>query len=250
MAVGVALLAVTCGCSSAHQYVAPSATTTPTAVVIRPTRGSTTSSSSPTTSSPAGTVASTTTAPPTTTTTAAPVTQPTAPATGLAALILNAAPSGYPRQPDDVGQTGPTDITKAALDDVSTNARRALLVTGFVGGYQRQWTSGDGFTIDQIFLYEFETAKGAQGYAQHWHDTLLSSNQGAALTSFTPAFIPGATGLQAQQSNVGSTGVVMFAKGTYAVEATVNSGALNGGQPLDMTGPATGLAVAQYQLLP
>jgi hypothetical protein len=203
------------------------------------------------TTAPAATVAtSTTTTIPPTTTTAAPVTQPTAPATGLAALILTTVPSGYTRQNDDVGDTGPTDITKAALDDVSTNARRALLVTGFVDGYQRQWASGDGFTLDQIFLYEFETPKGAQGYAQHWYDTLLSSNQGVALKSFTPAFVPGGLGLQAEQAKIGSTGVVMFAKGNYAVEATVNSGSLTGNTPVDASGPATALAVAQYQLLP
>ena len=122
-------------------------------------------------------------------------------------LILDTVPSGYVRQADDVGQTGPTNLAQAALDDVSPTARRALLVTGFVNGYQRQWTSTDGYTIDQVFLYQFSTPKGAQGYAQHWHDTLLSSNAGGpALQSFTPAFLPaGALGLQAQDKT-GSTG--------------------------------------------
>ncbi len=185
------------------------------------------------------------------TTTAAP-TATTAPAAGLASLILDTVPSGYVRQPDDVGQTGPTDLAQAALDDVSPTARRALLVTGFVSGYQRQWTSPDGYTIDQVFLYQFSTPKGAQGYAQHWHDTLLSSNAGGpALQSFTPAFLPaGALGLQAQDKT-GSTGVVMFATGNYAVEATVNGGVgAVGDPPADQSGPATSLALAQYQRLP
>lgn len=231
--------------------MAPSATTTPTAVIIRPTRGSTTSSSAPaatTTTVTSGAVTTTTSA--TTTTTAAPVTQPTAPATGLAALISDTVPSGYPRQADDIGQTGPTNIAQAADVDVSQNARRALLVTGFVTGYQRQWTSPDGYTIDQIFLYQFETPKGAQGYAQHWHDTLVKTNSGSPLQSFTPAFIPGALGLKTQDKT-GSTAVVMYAKGIYAVEATVNGGVSAPGDPaVDQSGPATGLGFAQYQRLP
>jgi hypothetical protein len=231
--------------------VAPSATTKPTAVIIRPTRASTTSSSAPgsTTTAPTVTSATTTTSP-ATTTTAAPATQPTAPLTGLAALILDTVPSGYARQADDIGQTGPTNIAQAADADVSKNARRALLVTGFVTGYQRQWTSPDGYTIDQVFLYEFETPKGAQGYAQHWRDTLVQTNSGSPLQSFTPAFIPGALGLQTQ-GNTGSTAVVMFAKGIYAVEATVNGGVLAPGDPaVDQSGPSTALGFAQYQRLP
>jgi hypothetical protein len=246
--VSFALLALMCGCSSAHKFVS-STSTTVTAVVIRPTRSSTTTSStSTTTTAPGGTV--TTGAATTTTATTAPVTQPTAPAVGLAALILNAVPSGYERQADDVAQTGPTNLAQAADTDQSQTARRALLVTGFVTGYQRQWTSPDGFTIDQIFLYEFQSPKGAQGYAQHWHDTLVQTNQvGSVLHSFTPAFIPGATGLQ-EGDSTGSTAVVMFAKGSYAVEATVNGGAPSSGAPIDQSGPATALAFAQYQGLP
>ena len=226
--------------------------TTATAVVIRPTRGSTTTTttSPAATTAPAGTVATTTTATPVTSTTVAPVTQPTAPATGLAALILTTVPSGYNLQNDDVAQTGPTDLAQAADVDQSPSARRALLVTGFVTGYQRQWASPDGFTIDQIFLYEFQSPKGAQGYAQHWRDTLVSTNQvGTVLDSFTPAFIPGAFGLK-EGDKIGSTAVVMFAKGSYAVEATVNGGVGASGAPVDQSGPATSLAVAQYQTLP
>jgi hypothetical protein len=222
-------------------------------VIIRPTRGSTTSSppattTTTTTTAPTGTVV-TTTSPPTSTT-AAPVTQPTGPSTGLAALILDTVPSGYPRQPDDIGQTGPTNLAQAVEIDVSPNARRALLVTGFVTGYQRQWASPDGYTIDQDFLFEFQTPKGAQGYAQHWRDTLVKTNSGSPLQSFTPAFIPGSFGLETKDKT-GSTAVVMFAKGVYAVEATVNGGVLAPGDPaVDQSGPATALGLAQYQRLP
>jgi hypothetical protein len=166
-------------------------------------------------------------------------------------LILATVPSGYARDPDDVGQTGPTDAAKAAQDDVSRTARHALVVTGFVAGYQRQWTSPDGYTIDTDFLYQFQSAKGAQGYAQHWQDTLLRTNQQSfALQSFTPAFIPGGSGLEGRDKT-GSTAVVIFAKGLYAVEATVNAGtALPGAVAVDESGAATSLAAAQYSKLP
>jgi hypothetical protein len=242
------MLALTCGCSSAHQFEAATPTTA-TAVVIRPTRGSTTTTSPPATTVPTGTTATTATLPPTSTT-AAPVTEPTAPATGLGALILATVPSGYNRQNDDIAQTGPTNLAQAADVDQSPSARRALLVTGFVTGYQRQWTSPDGFTVDQVFLYEFQSPKGAQGYAQHWRDTLVSTNQvGTVLNSFTPAFVPGAFGLK-EGDKIGSTAVVMYAKGSYAVEATVNGGVAASGAPVDQSGPATALALAQYQSLP
>jgi hypothetical protein len=245
IATACALLALGSACSSAKPFVAPPTSTTLFS-------GPVTTRSSPATSSTTGASASSTTTEPAVTTTTAATTQPTVAPTSLAALILATAPSAYPRQPDDVGQTGPTNITEAALDDVSPNARRALLVTGFVNGYQRQWTSPDGYTIDQIFLYQFSTPKGAQGYAQHWHDTLLKTNQkGITLLAFTPAFLPGgALGLQSKDET-GSTAVVMFARGTYAVEATVNSGAaVVGSPPVDQSGAATALALAQYQRLP
>jgi hypothetical protein len=213
------------GCSSAKKDGAPPQTAPPTAAspANRPT---------------------TTTAPVTTTTAASHV------ESSLATLILTTVPSGYAQDPDDVGQTGPTDITQAALDDVSPTARHALVVTGFVGGYQRQWTSSDGYTIDQDFLYQFQTAKGAQGYAQHWRETLLATNQGVTLDSFTPGFLPGAFGLEDKDST-GSTAVVMFAKGDYAVEATVNGGsALLGAPPIDESDAAITLAAAQYSRLP
>ena len=105
-------------------------------------------------------------------------------------------------------------------------------MTGFVDGYQRQWTSSpDGYTIDQIFLYEFQTPEGRARATRSTGGTpCVQTNSGSPLQTFTPAFIPGAFGLQAQ-GKTGSTAVVMFAKGIYAVEATVNGGVLAAGDP-------------------
>jgi hypothetical protein len=199
--------------------------------------------------------ASTTTAPapttraPATTTTTRP--EPASPS-ALENLILRDVPGGFKLQSIKIADTGPTDLTKAALDDVTCNvgcdARQALTSAGFVDGYQRQWTSVDesGSTVNQdfIYLYEFRTPEGAQQYAQHWRETLLTSAQGAQVVGFTPAFIPGAVGLRVSD-RLGSTGVAIFAKGPYAVRAVVN-----GGPNVDQSGPVTALASLQHQQLP
>jgi hypothetical protein len=190
----------------------------------------------------------TTRAPSTTTTTRPDQTPPSA----LEGLILSDVPGGFKRQSDEIADTGPADLDKAALDDVTCNvgcdARQALTSAGFVDGYQRAWTSVDdaGSTVNQdyVYLYEFETPEGAQEYAQHWRETLLTSAQGAQIVSFTPAFIPGAVGLQVSD-RLGSTGVAIFAKGPYAVRAVVN-----GGPSVDQSGSVSALASQQYQNLP
>ena len=158
---------------------------------------------------------------------------------------------GYTRQSDDVADTGPTDLAKATLDDVGCNlscdARQELTSAGFERGFQRQWSNVDATgaqTQDFIFLYRFHAPNGAGRYAQHWRDTLLTTNQGAALEAFTPVNVPGGTGLRVTDKS-GSTGIVIFTKGQYAVKAQVT-----GGPNLDQSGPAGSLAALQFQRLP
>jgi hypothetical protein len=187
---------------------------------------------------------------PTTTIYAGPTTVAVPPPPGLADLILSTGPAGFEQQPDAVGDTGPTNLAKATNDDISQDGRRALLSAGFEAGYQRQWTSIDptGNTPNQdfVFLYRFATPAGAQSYVQHWQVTLLTTNTSSAtIQSFTPPFIPGAIGLSAIDSKQGSTGVVLFAKGQYAVQALVI-----GGPSVDQSGSASDMAYAQYQRLP
>jgi len=196
----------------------------------------------PTTTAPAS---STSRAPSTTTT------RPKPPPNALEGLILGEVPRGLKRQSDDISDTGPTDLEKAALEDVSCNvgcdARQELTSAGFVQGYQRAWAGVDdsgASANDYIYLYEFETADGARQYARHWRDTLLTSAQGAQVVSFTPAFIPGAVGLRVGD-RLGSTGVAIFTKGPYAVRAVVNATG-----NVDESGPVTDLASQQYQNLP
>lgn len=207
-------------------------------------------SSSAGSSPPTTTVGSTIPPPRHTTTTAKGGPPTTTPGDPLAALILGDIPF-YTRQPDDIADTGPTDLAKATLDDVGCNlgcaARRELTSAGFEHGFQRQWSNVDSSgaqTQAFIFLYRFHTPAGAARYAQHWRDTLLTTNQGAAVQEFTPANLPGASGLRVSDK-AGSSGVVIVAKGQYAVKSQVT-----GGPDVDQSGPAGALAALQYARLP
>ncbi len=165
----------------------------------------------------------------------------------LGDLVLSSAPSGFVLQPDDQAQTGPTNLAKAATDDVwvqDTNAARQILRgAGFLHGYQRQWQSTDGVDQNFIFLYQFATPEGAASYVQHWQET-IGAHSPFPLTPFSPAYVPGGIGLAGSDNN-GSSAQVLFSKGPYAVQAVVT------GQPLtDQSGAAGALALAQYARLP
>jgi hypothetical protein len=234
----VALLA--CACSSSGNQAAPPTTTKAKTSTTRP-KPTTTTTTTRTSTAPTGTgttVATTTTAPP----------------AKVADLILNDAGPGFLLQPDALAETGPTKIGKAADDDISPDAGKVLKATKFVDGYQRQWLNNGAAgnnNNDFIFLYEFATPGGAALWVQHWNQTLENTPlQGAALTTFSPSEIPGALGLSSSNKSTGSTGVVLFSKGNYAVQVIVNSVNLSGGDSADQSGAATALAVEQYQRLP
>ena len=149
-------------------------------------------------------------------------------------------------QPDGFAETGPTDLAKAVGDDVlaveTSVARRILVSAGFVTGYQRQWgATGDS---NFIWLYQFATPAGANAYVQHWQSELTSQQSGLPLTAFTPPFLPGSMGLHGADK-FGSAGIVLFAKGPYAVQAS------SYGEPkVDQQVPASQLAATEYALLP
>jgi hypothetical protein len=214
--VASALVVIACGCSSG------SAKTAPTTTVAAP----------PSTA-------------PTTTTRPTPTTD-TIPGPALEPLILDTAPSSLERKPDDLADTGPTDLEKAVLDDALSDerdARRALTGNGFLRGYQRQWSTADGVGQNFVYVYQFRTPDGAAAYLSHWRSVAISGVTRAAPVPFTPA-LAGATGLKANDER-GSSGVVLFAKGPYAVQA-ISTGV----RGVDQGQPATDLAFAQYALLP
>ena len=238
-ACAVALVATACSSSGSGDQAAPG-TTKPKTSTTKPTP--TTKASTGTTNAPTGGTAAT----------GAPVT--TVPAPQTKDLILSDAGAGFVAQPDSLAETGPVNIEKAANDETNPKARKVLQATKFVDGYQRQWKNIDAAgntNNDFIFLYRFETPGGAEIYAQQWRQTLVNTpHPGVPLTSFSPQEISGALGLSSSTKS-GSTGIVIFSKGNYAVQTIVNSVNLDPkGSSTDQTGAATALAVLQYERLP
>jgi hypothetical protein len=208
------LIVLACGCSSGSAKTAPTTTVKAPVATTRPT----------------------TTSAPKTTTTISP----------LAPLILNDAPSGYTRRPDSLAATGPTDLEKAVIEDPLSKpvaARRALRAAGFVRGYQRQWSTAEAIGQNFIFVYQFATPAGARSYLAHWRTAVIADVSGNPPVPFTPP-IPGAIGL-ASRSDRASSGIVLYTKGVYAVQAVAT-----GGPRLNPRTPASSLAFAQYARLP
>ena len=231
--------AAACACSSSSNNAAPPTTTKAKTPTTKPKPKPTTTTGTSTDPTGTGTTIATTT---------------TVPPAKVADLILNDAGPGFLVQPDAIADTGPTKIGKAADDDISPDARKLLKATKFVDGYQRQWLNNgaDGNSNnDFIFLYEFDDPGGAALWAQHWNQTIENTpHPRAALTTFSPSEIPGALGLSSSNKSSGSTGIVLFSKGNYAVQVIVNSVNLNDGTSSDQSGAATALGVEQYQRLP
>ena len=135
---------------------------------------------------------------------------------GLEARLLATMPAGYQRQPDSVGDTGPSDLEKAVRDDGSPDARQVLTRDRFLGGYQRLWKKGPGELI--VFVYQFAAPAGAADYTQRPIADLRSS---PGTSEFVVPGIPGAKGLRHTGAD-GASVVVMFARGTYASQVVVN----------------------------
>jgi hypothetical protein len=215
---GYALVVFACGCSSSSPKTAPTTT------VKLP--------------------ASTTSRPPTTSSVPKPPTSFPGPA--LESLVLKDAPSGFPRRADSLADTGPTRLEKAALEDPLNDlndARQTLRAAGFLRGYQRQWSTGDTIGQKFIFLYQFATRAGAISYVAHWRTAVIADVSGSPPAPFA-SLVPGAFGLQSKTDRA-SSGVVLFAKGVYAVQAVAT-----GGPGRDPRPPTNSLAFAQYALLP
>ena len=84
----------------------------------------------------------------------------------LEALLISAVPDGFVRQPDSVGDTGPSDLAKAIRDEDSPDAARVLKNDRFLRGFQRLWMNP---AQDQIivFLYQFATPAGAADFYRY-----------------------------------------------------------------------------------
>jgi hypothetical protein len=152
-------------------------------------------------------------------------------------LILS-VPAGYIQQPDNVGDTGPSDLAKAVRDDGSADAQTVITQDGFVHGYQRLWqTPGQRQII--VFLYQFKTAAGAVAYQRHSVDKAETDPQTPG-RPFPVSGIASAVGLSATAGDT-STAVELFSKGSYLAQVVVN-----GSTPSSLQTLVQQLAGAQY----
>ena len=113
----------------------------------------------------------------------------------LVPRLLAEVPAGYELQPDDVGDTGPSDFEKAVRDDGSPDAREVLEADGFVAGYQRLWTrEEDGTIID--FVYRFSAPGGAERYRDRTLASFREETGGAQVSELSVPDVPGARGVR------------------------------------------------------
>ena len=173
-------------------------------------------------------IVTTTTAPPTTTTTTTIAPKIAASYDDLSRTIITAVPAGYIVQPNAVGDTGPSDLDKAARDDGSPDARAVLTQDHFVRGYQRLWAKSDGEQV-VAFLYQFNDHAGAVDYGPRSLADVAKSDPSLTMTPFDVPGIDGATGATVHGATFTSSWV-MFAKGPYLVQMVVD-GATATGQP-------------------
>jgi hypothetical protein len=158
-------------------------------------------------------------------------------AAALETLLVTAVPSGYRAQPDDVGDTGPSDLAKAASDDGDPDATAVLTSAGFVAGYQRLWVNQNDDELI-VFLYQFAQPAGATSYNER-----SIAGSGPA-TAFAVAGVPGAKGFSVSDAQ-NTSAVVFFTKGAYLVQVVSNTSAGKAQSEL-----VTTIATDQYQRLP
>ena len=160
----------------------------------------------------------------------------------LAKALNIKAPEGYLLQPDQVGDTGPSDIVKASRDDGGNDAQDFLTRTGFVRGYQRMWSraADDDFIV---YLYQFGDNAGAVEYTNRLATVAGTPPAGVTMDRFEVAGIDGAVGVNLSDPTF-ATSSVIFVKGPYSVQIEVNAKKLIGLQPL-----ASALAEEQYSRL-
>jgi hypothetical protein len=191
-----------------------------------------------------------------TTTTApiAPTTAPSTPAGSTAppgidlrdptALILQEVPSGFLVQDDELADTGPVDLARAALSDPLQDAETVLEALGFKRGHQRTWRPLASTEDNTLFVYEFSTPENAEAFLDHWLAGLRLTSSGVTLEEFVPPYMEPAYGVKGGRKN-SSTAVVVAAHGPYAVQAVVQ------GEPgVDQTNAAVELAARQVEKLP
>lgn len=157
----------------------------------------------------------------------APTTVPGPSMEELEARLVTVVPAGFEQQDDSVGDTGPSDLAKAVRDDDDPRAEQVLRSEGFVRGYQRLWIGPDDAEII-VFLYEFQTATGANADYERAKASLSDQTPPGA-TSFTVRGIPANKSTSvAAASDDGTAAVVLFTTGVFNVQVVCSGPRLTG----------------------
>ena len=151
-------------------------------------------------------------------------------------------PDGYMLQPDEVGDTGPSDLEKAVRDDGEDDARDVLTRTRFVRGYQRQWSRSEDDEIVS-YVYQFADHAGAVEYTNRLTADPGAQTAGVNIDKFNVDAITGSVGVNGSDPNF-ATSSVTFVKGPYSVQVVVN-----GSSPTGLESLVSALAEEQYSRL-
>jgi hypothetical protein len=161
----------------------------------------------------------------------------------LEARLVALVPGEFTLQPDDVGDTGPSDLAKAVRDYGSPGAEQALRSEGFVRGYQRLWIGpGDAEII--VFLYQFETPAGADAHFERARANLTAVAPPGATTFIVNGIPPSQSMTVAGSSTDLSAAIVLFASGVFNVQVVCN-----GPELTDLQARASAVAKDQYDRL-
>jgi hypothetical protein len=118
----------------------------------------------------------------------------------LAERLEISVPEGYILQPDEVGDTGPSDLEKAIRDDGEDDAREVLTRTRFVRGYQRMWSRSED---DEIiaYVYQFADNAGAVEYTNRLTADAGAQTPGVTIERFSIGSINGSVGVNGSDAN-------------------------------------------------
>ena len=130
----------------------------------------------------------------------------------LSAFQPDGIPLGFDLQPDDVGDTGPSDFAKAVRDDGFPDAESTLREERFLRGFQWLWVNGSRSVELISFLYEFCDETGAAAHNER------SVEVEAELDRFEPEGVPDAVGLSKSDADV-SIARVLVTRGAFSLLA-------------------------------
>ncbi len=162
----------------------------------------------------------------------------------LAKALNISVPEGYMLQPDEVGDTGPSDLEKAIRDDGEDDARDVLTRARFVRGYQRMWSRSENDEVVS-YVYQFADHAGALEYTNRLTADAgaVGQTDGVTIEKFSVDSIAGSVGVNGSDPNF-ATSSVTFVKGPYSVQMVVN-----GSSPTGLQSLVSALSEEQYSRL-